>query len=135
MTLRLCRLAAGVSLGLLGLLFTLAVAATRGSMPAAEILILAFAAAFAFVGLSMSIQLPVLFRLGYTRGRLIAYAPALAVAAVAWLAQATGALDGASPLLEGVPVAVVAAGGALVGVVGIVVGMLAAAPIYARRQM
>ncbi|WP_413320285.1 ABC-2 transporter permease [Agrococcus sp. 1P02AA] len=119
----------------LALVVTLAVAATRGSMPAAEILILAFAVAFAFVGLSMSIQLPVLFRLGYTRGRLIAYAPALAVAAVAWLAQATGALDGASPLLEGVPVAVVAAGGALVGVVGIVVGVLAAAPIYARRQM
>jgi len=119
----------------LALVVTLAVAATRGQLPTADLIMVAFAAAFSFVGLSMSIQLPVLFHFGYTRGRLIAYAPAFVIAGAAWLAQATGSFDAVATAFAGVPALVAAAGGVLVGLAGVAVGALLASRIYARREL
>lgn len=71
-------------------------------------LLIAHAAALAFVGLSMALQVPTLFRIGYARGRLMAYTPAFAVTGLAWLLQATDAQVPVQEAFERVPVAVIA---------------------------
>lgn len=112
---------------------TLAVAAVRGSTVAPEVLGLGFAAAFAVVGVAVGIQLPVLFRVGYSRGRLMVYAPALLLAAGAWISQTFGLIDGdvvgAIPPILGLGVCVA------LGVVGLVVGVALAVRLYSTREL
>ncbi len=112
---------------------TLVVAAVRGGSPDPQLLLIANAAAFALVGLAVSLQLPVLFRIGYSRGRLMAYAPALVIAGLAWLGQELGLLtsDASAPA----PVAVLAGIGFALGVLGVVVGTAVAVRQYEGREL
>lgn len=112
---------------------TVAAVLVRGGDLAPEILLIANAAAFAITGLAMSIQLPVFFRIGYSRGRLVGYAPALIVAGLAWLGQATGTIT--TENFSGIPVSLVVGVGFGVGVVGIIVGTLVSMRIYQSREL
>ncbi|OAN26853.1 hypothetical protein A4X17_09755 [Plantibacter sp. H53] len=114
---------------------TLLMAGVRGASLDWGLLLVIQAVAVAFVGLSASIQLPVLFRIGYTRGRLISYAPALAIAGLAWLAQAIGVLDGVQEAATGVPLPLAVGLGLALGATGIVVGVLVAVPLYRKREL
>ena len=110
-------------------------AVVRGGQVEPGLLLIAHAASLAFVGLSMALQLPVLFRIGYTRGRFMAYAPAFAVAGIAWLLQATGAHVPVGEAFEAVPVVAIAGFGALIGVIGIICAVLVAARLYRVREL
>jgi len=114
---------------------TVLMASVRGGSLDWGLLLVIQAVAIAFVGLSASIQLPVLFRIGYTRGRLISYAPALLIAGLAWLAQAIGVLDGAQEAAVGVPLPLVVGLGLTLGALGIAVGVLVAVPLYRKREL
>ncbi|WP_165817981.1 ABC-2 transporter permease [Microbacterium sp. Gd 4-13] len=112
---------------------TAVVALVRGDTVAAELMGVALAAGFAFIGLAMALQLPVLFRIGYARGRLVTYAPALAIAAFLWLNQALGLVD----LADGVSASTAQLIGAGVGLglAGVVVGALLATRLYRTREL
>ncbi len=112
---------------------TLIVAAVRGGSPDPQLLLIVNAAAFALVGLSACLQLPVLFRVGYSRGRLMAYAPALVIAGLAWLGQELGLLS--SNTAAPAPVPVLAGLGFAIGVLGVVVGTLLAVRQYEGREL
>ncbi|SDQ48905.1 ABC-2 transporter permease [Microbacterium sp. cf332] len=115
---------------------TVGVASVRGNpLPAGllGLVAVALAAGFAFVGLALALQLPVLFRVGYTRGRLVAYAPALVVAALLWLNQLTGAVEITSELT--VPVGAVIATAIGVGLGGLLVGAFLAGRVYRAREI
>lgn len=112
---------------------TLVVAAVRGGSPDPQLLLIANAAAFALVGLAVSLQLPVLFRIGYSRGRLMAYAPALVIAGLVWLGQELGLLTSDAPAPA--PVAVLAGIGFALGVLGVVVGTAVAVRQYEGREL
>ncbi|WP_144875146.1 ABC-2 transporter permease [Microbacterium sp. 1.5R] len=112
---------------------TLAVAAARGATVAPEFLGICFAAAFAVMGIAVGVQLPVLFRVGYSRGRLMVYAPALLLAAAAWASQAFGLVDG--DLIGTIPPALGLSVCVAVGVVGIVVGTILAVRLYSTREL
>lgn len=112
---------------------TLIVAAVHGGSPDPQLLLIANAAAFALVGLAVSLQLPVLFRIGYSRGRLMAYAPALVIAGLAWLGQELGLLTSDAPAPA--PVAVLVGIGFALGVLGVVVGTAVAVRQYEGREL
>lgn len=112
---------------------TLATVLVRGGELAPEILLIANAAAVAIIGLAMSLQLPVFFRIGYSRGRLVGYAPALVVAALAWLGQTTGTITTAN--FSGIPVGLAVGVGFGIGAVGIIVGTLVALRTYRDREL
>jgi len=112
---------------------TLAVALVRGDSPDPQILLLVNAAAFALVGLAMALQLPVFFRIGYSRGRLMAYAPALVIAGLAWVGQEFGLISSDVPAPA--PVPVLAAVGFGIGLVGIVTGAVVATRMYRTREL
>lgn len=112
---------------------TLGVAAVRGTMIAPELLAIAYAAAFAIVGLSIGVQLPVLFRVGYSRGRLMVYAPTILIVGAAWIAQAAGVIGG--DVLGSIPFALGLGICAAIGVLGIVVGTLVAVRLYSTREL
>ncbi|MCH1883348.1 ABC-2 transporter permease [Agrococcus sp. ARC_14] len=114
---------------------TLVMAAVRGDQVAPGILLIAHAAAAAIVGLSLALQLPVFFRIGYSRGRLMAYAPAFVVAGGAWLGQATGMLAPLQQALASTPVEVMVLVGILIGIVGIVIATALAARMYRGRAL
>lgn len=107
----------------------------RGGQIETELLLIAHAAALAFVGLSMALQLPVLFRLGYSRGRLMSYAPVFVVVGVAWLLQATGAHVPFQEAFEGIPVLAITGFGALVGAIGIICAIAVSARLYRAREL
>lgn len=100
-----------------------------------ELLLVAHAAALAFIALSMALQLPVFFRIGYSRGRLMAYAPAFVVAGLAWLLQATGTHINVGDAFEAIPVMAIAGAGALIGVVGIICAIIISARLYRTREL
>ncbi|MGP6171164.1 ABC-2 transporter permease [Microbacterium sp. A196] len=110
-------------------------AMVRGGQTDTEVLLIAHTVALAFVGLSMALQLPVLFRIGYTRGRLMAYTPAFAVAGIAWLLQTTGTLAPVQEAFERVPVAAIGGGGALIGILGIICAIIVSARLYRTREL
>lgn len=112
---------------------TFVVAGVNGREVEPMLLTIAYAAAFAILGLSVAVQLPVLFRVGYSRGRLVVYAPALLIAAGAWLGQATGVIttENVIALSVIVPIGVCAA----IGAVGIAVGIALASRVYAKREL
>lgn len=112
---------------------TLVVAAVRGTTVAPEVLGLGFAAAFAVVGVAVGVQLPVLFRVGYSRGRLMVYAPALLLAAGAWISQTFGLIDG--DVIGAIPPALGLGVCVAVGVVGLVVGVAVAVRLYSTREL
>lgn len=112
---------------------TLSVAAVRGTSVAPEFLGIGYAAAFAIIGISVGVQLPVLFRIGYSRGRLMVYAPTLLIAGAAWLAQATGAIDGDA--IGAIPPALGLGACVAVGVLGIVIGTITAVRLYSTREL
>ncbi|KNY04031.1 ABC-2 transporter permease [Microbacterium sp. GCS4] len=112
---------------------TLVVAAARGTTVAPEVLGLGFAAAFAVVGVAVGVQLPVLFRVGYSRGRLMVYAPALLLAAGAWISQTFGLVDG--DVIGAIPPALGLGVCVAVGVVGLVVGVAVAVRLYSTREL
>lgn len=114
---------------------TVVSAVVRGGRIDTELLLVAHAAALAFIGLSMVLQLPVFFRIGYSRGRLMAYAPAFVVAGLAWLLQATGAHVQVGDAFEGVPVMAIAGAGALIGVVGIACAIVISTRLYRTREL
>jgi len=91
--------------------------------------------ALAFIGVSMAFQLPVLFRIGYSRGRLMAYAPVFVIVGLAWLLQAVGADEGFSAAFEAFPVGALVAIGALIGVIGIICAIAVSARLYRTRQL
>ncbi|TFV84472.1 ABC-2 transporter permease [Microbacterium sp. dk485] len=123
----------GVVALIVATLATLGVAAVRGTMIAPELLAIAYAAAFAIVGLSIGVQLPVLFRVGYSRGRLMVYAPTILIVGAAWIAQAAGVIDG--DVLGSIPFALGLGICAAIGVLGIVVGTLIAVRLYSTREL
>ena len=112
---------------------TMATVLVRGGELAPEILLIANAAAVAIIGLAMSLQLPVFFRIGYSRGRLVGYAPALVVAALAWLGQTTGTIT--TENFSGIPVGLAVGVGFGIGAVGIIVGTLVALRTYRDREL
>ncbi|KJQ52731.1 ABC-2 transporter permease [Microbacterium sp. SA39] len=119
---------------LIATVVTFVVAAVRSEAISFDLLLLLHAVALAIVGLSFSLQLPVFFRIGYARARYMAYAPSATLAAIAWLAQATGALDGLSDF-ESFPVSTIGVIAAGVGIIGIAIGAAAAAAAYRRRSL
>ena len=119
--------------GLLATATTLAVVAVRGSAVDASIVVVLAAATAAFVGLAMAIQLPVLFAIGYARGRLVAYAPAFVVAGLAWLGQALGLIGGGTT--PSLPIAPIVGVCAVLAVVGIVLGVALAMRAYRAREI
>ena len=123
----------GVAAMIIATLTTLSVAAIRGTTIAPEVLAIGYAAAFAIIGLSVGVQLPVLFRVGYSRGRLMVYAPVLLIAGGAWITQTTGIIDGDTigsiPLGLGVGVCLA------VGALGIIIGTAVAVRLYSTRDL
>ncbi|WP_221585982.1 ABC-2 transporter permease [Microbacterium sp. G2-8] len=119
----------------LAIIVTFASARVRGAPFDSEILLIAGAASLAFVGLSMALQLPVFFRVGYSRGRLMAYAPVFVVAGSAWLLQATGSHVNVLGAFAGLSIVGVASIGALIGVIGVTCGLIAAARLYRVREL
>lgn len=109
-------------------------AAFQGEAVPHDVVLMALAAAAAIVGLSLALQLPVLFRVGYSRGRFIAYAPSMTLAGLAWIAQAVGATD-LLPTSDHPPVAIICAAGLLFGVAGAVIGASFAVRAYRRRSL
>lgn len=111
---------------------TYAVAIVRGQSISFELVGIALAAGFAFIGLAMALQLPVLFRIGYSRGRLVAYLPALLVAGLLWVNQAIGLVE-----VEGIAVApsLVIAGGFGLGAIGFAIGAVIAHRMYSAREL
>lgn len=126
-------LAYGVVALIVATVAMLGVAAVRGTAITPELLAIGYALAFAIIGLSLGVQLPVLFRIGYSRGRLVVYAPTLLIAGAAWVGQATGMIDGEalSSITPGLAVGVCVA----IGAVGIIVGTIAAIRLYATREL
>lgn len=114
-------------------LTTVVVAAVRGIAVPLELMGLGFAAAFAVIGVSLGVQLPVLFRVGYSRGRLAVYAPALVLAAGAWASQALGLLDG--DMIGAIPPALAVGVCVGVGIIGLVVGIVVAVRAYSTRAV
>jgi hypothetical protein len=112
---------------------TVVVAFVRGDELMPQVLLIANAAAFAIVGFAISLQLPVFFRIGYSRGRLMAYAPAFAIAGLAWVGQATGVIT--SNAGTPAPVAVIAAICFTIGALGVIAGCLLALRLYRRREL
>lgn len=119
----------------LATIVTVISAMVRGRRVETDFLLIAHAAALAFVGLSMALQLPVFFRVGYSRGRLMAYAPVFVVAGLAWLLQATGAHVQLQRAFGGVPVVAIAGLGALIGAIGISCAIVVSARIYRTREL
>ena len=111
---------------------TLGSAGVRGTTVTPEMLMIGYAASLAIVGLSIGVQLPVLFRVGYSRGRFIVYAPAIVIAGAAWIAQAVG-VDG--DVIGSIPLAVGLSICAIVGALGIVIGTALAVRVYSRREL
>lgn len=111
---------------------TYVVAFARGQTISFELVSVALAGGFAFIGLAMALQLPVLFRVGYARGRLVAYAPALVVAGILWVNQAMGVVE-----VEGVPVTppLIVAAGFGIGAIGFAVGAIIALRMYSTREL
>jgi hypothetical protein len=104
----------------------------RGTALPLETLLVAVAVAFAIIGLAMSLQLPVFFRIGYSRGRLMSMAPTLVLAGLVWLGGTLGLLSDATvwppaPLAIAVSLAV--------GVVGVTVGTVIAYRLYRSREL
>jgi len=114
---------------------TIATEVAREGAISAEPLIIAHAVAFAFVGVSVAFQLPVLFRIGYSRGRLMAYAPAFLIAGLAWLVQAVGATASIQRSLEGISVTTVGVAGVLIGIVGIILAVALSTRFYRSREL
>jgi len=112
---------------------TLLVALARGGSPDPQVLLLVNAGAFALVGLAVALQLPVFFRIGYSRGRLMAYAPALVIAGLAWIGQETGLIT--SNVAPPAPIPVLAAIGFAIGLIGIIAGAVVAARLYRDREL
>lgn len=113
-------------------LTTFVVAIARGDAIPLELVGVALAIGFAFIGLAMALQLPVLFRIGYTRGRLVAYAPALVIAGLVWLNQATGVvrIEGESLSSIGLVAASV-----IIGALGSATGVFIAMRMYGTREL
>lgn len=126
-------LAYGAAATAVATVVTLSMAAIRGTAAAPELLAVAYAASFAIVGLSVGVQLPVLFRVGYSRGRLMVYVPALLVAGGAWIAQSAGLLDSnmiaSIPLTLGVWICVA------IGALSLVAGTAIAVRMYSSREL
>lgn len=119
---------------LLALVVTVVVVAlVRGAPVEAEWPLTFVGIAAGFVGLSLSIQLPVLFSIGYARGRFVAYAPAAVVAGGAWLGQAVVLIGGGATEMP--PVAPVVVAGLAVGAAGTALGALLAARAYRAREI
>lgn len=112
---------------------TYVVAFVRGDTVAPGILLFACVVAFAIVGLAMAVQLPVLFRVGYSRGRLMVYAPTLLIAGAVWVAHSLGAVEDVD--FSALSVGWVAVACSALGVLGITVGVTLAAWLYATREL
>lgn len=113
-------------------LTTFVVAIARGDAIPMELVGVALAVGFAFIGLAMALQLPVLFRVGYTRGRLVAYAPAFVVAGLIWLNQATGLVKMEGQLLSTIGLVIA---GVVIGAFGSALGVVIATRMYRNREL
>ncbi|PPF43357.1 hypothetical protein C5B85_13610 [Pseudoclavibacter sp. AY1F1] len=112
---------------------TFVMAWVRNRELAPELLIVSYAAAFAIVGLAVGVQLPVLFRVGYTRGRFMVYVPVIVIAGGAWVGQAAGILG--DQTFSALPLEGVVAACAAIGVIGITVGTGLAVRFYGAREL
>ncbi|MFC7787877.1 ABC-2 transporter permease [Microbacterium sp. MAHUQ-60] len=113
-------------------LTTFVVAIARGDTIPMELVGVALAVGFAFIGLAMALQLPVLFRVGYTRGRLVAYAPAFVVAGLIWLNQGTGLVKMEGQLLSTIGLVIA---GVVIGAFGSALGVVIATRMYRNREL
>lgn len=113
---------------------TVVMAAVRSEEIAVGLILMLHAVALVIAGLSFALQLPVFFRIGYTRARYMAYAPSATLAALAWLAQAMGAMGDLSNV-ERLPVIIVVGIAAVLGTTGVAIGALAAVAAYRRRSL
>lgn len=114
---------------------TVAVVAVRGSSISPSILLIALAAGAGFVGISLALQLPVFFRIGYSRGRLMAYAPTIVIAGGAWILQATGLHTPLLDILAPAPTAALVAVGAGIGALGLLIALGASTASYRTREL
>lgn len=122
----------GVIAMLLATAATLAVAAVRATAITAEMLAIGYAVSLAIVGISVGVQLPVLFRIGYSRGRFMVYAPAFVIVGVAWIAQTLGV---GSDVIGSIPPAVGVGSCVATGLLGIIIGTIMAVRFYSRREI
>lgn len=113
-------------------LTTFVVAIARDDAIPMELVGIALAVGFAFIGFAMALQLPVLFRIGYTRGRLVAYAPAFVVAGLIWLNQTMGLVEMEGDLLTTLELVV---GSVVIGALGSAVGVFIAMRMYRTREL
>lgn len=114
---------------------TVLVATLQDEQVSPGILLVSIAAGAAFAGISMALQVPVFFRVGYSRGRLMAYAPSVVVAGLAWLLQA---LRLHTPMLEAishVPVAVVVTSGLALGAAGFLIAVSVSSRLFRTREL
>lgn len=123
----------GVAAMVIATATTLVVAAVRGVAVSPDMMGLGYAAAFAATGVSIGVQLPVLFRVGYSRGRLVIYAPALLIAAAIWVSQTFGLVDGDA--IVSIPPALTIGVCLAVGLIGLVVGILVAIRVCSTREL
>lgn len=126
-------LAYGVVALIVATVAMLGVAAVRGTPITPELLAIGYAVAFAIIGLSIGVQLPVLFRVGYSRGRLAVYAPTLLIAGAAWAGQAMGLIDGDT--FSAIPLELVIGASIAIGALGILIGTFTAVRLYATREL
>jgi hypothetical protein len=114
---------------------TIVVAVVRGNSMQGDVVLLTSALAVGLVGMSLSLQLPVLFRLGFARGRFIVYAPPLLIAIIAWVAQATGLLSASALSVGALPIGAIATGAFVIGALGFGVAIPLASRQYAKRDL
>lgn len=123
----------GVAAMIVATIVTLSTVIARGTAVSPEVLITAYAAAFALIGLSLGVQLPVLFRIGYSRGRLMVYAPVMLIAGGAWLAQSTGLID--SDMITAIPLTLGVGACVVIGALSLIIGTVIAVRLYSTREL
>ncbi|GAA4419102.1 hypothetical protein GCM10023169_09450 [Georgenia halophila] len=115
---------------------TITMASVRGDQITVELVLIAHACAAGVVGIAMSLQLPILFRVGYSRGRLmVVYAPTIVMFGAAWLLQATGLHTPLLNALSDVPAALVIGAGLAVAVLGVLVAVGVSTRFYRTREL
>jgi hypothetical protein len=122
-----------VAAAVLATVLTVCVALVRGQPVPLELLLTVHAASLGFVGISFALQLPVFFRVGFSRGRMMAYAPSFAVVGVLWLLQAAGVP--VQEHLAGMSSAAIVITGVLIAIVGIACALVIAIRVYSSREL
>lgn len=118
-----------------GAAITFTVALVRGVAIDGDTLLLVSAVAVGLLGVSFALQLPVLFRVGFARGRLVVYGPSVVIIGVGWATQNLGLLSVTGGFAAALPIPLIAGAGFALGVLGAVLGVVLAQRSYRRRDL